>query len=230
MMEAMSYKIRLEILLEYVFQRLILCRQTERNLFQPLLSLLMLVILSPLFLLISGLIFLEDGASPFYYQTRVGKGNKLFSVLKFRSMKVNAESATGPTLSYIGDDRVTKIGRFLRALHLDELPQLVNVLKGDMDFIGPRPERPCFVNKYCEEIPSYAERSMVRPGITGLAQVMLPYGASAREKLDFDRFYIKYHNSIVLKMMVLFLTMLKMMQMPFFSEKMNKFINEAANG
>jgi lipopolysaccharide/colanic/teichoic acid biosynthesis glycosyltransferase len=190
----------------------------------------MLVILSPLFLLISGLIFLEDGASPFYYQTRVGKGNKLFSVLKFRSMKVNAESATGPTLSYIGDDRVTKIGRFLRALHLDELPQLVNVLKGDMDFIGPRPERPCFVNKYCEEIPSYAERSMVRPGITGLAQVMLPYGASAREKLDFDRFYIKYHNSIVLKVMVLFLTMLKMMQMPFFSEKMNKFINEAANG
>ena len=230
MMEAMSYKIRLEILLEYVFQRLIFCRQTERNLFQPLLSLLMLVILSPLFLLISGLIFLEDGASPFYYQTRVGKDNKLFSVLKFRSMKVNAESATGPTLSYIGDDRVTKIGRFLRALHLDELPQLVNVLKGDMDFIGPRPERPCFVNKYCEEIPSYAERSMVRPGITGLAQVMLPYGASAREKLDFDRFYIKYHNSIVLKMMVLFLTMLKMMQMPFFSEKMNKFINEAANG
>lgn len=230
MMKAMSYKNRLEILLEYVFRRLILCQRSEQNIFQPMLSLVMLLVLSPLFLILSALIYLEDGSFPFYQQVRVGQDRKLFSVIKFRSMKVNAEDTTGPMLSFAGDTRVTRIGKFIRALHLDELPQLLNVLRGDMNFIGPRPERPFFVNKYCSEISSYTERLKVKPGITGLAQVMLPYGASARDKLDFDRFYIKYRKSFSLKIMVLFLTLLKMIQMPFFSEKMNKFINEAANG
>lgn len=230
MMEAMLNKFRFENIMEYCFHRLVLSSKTEVNLFQPILALLMLLFLSPLFLLISILIFIQDGDLPFYTQSRVGKEGKIFSVIKFRSMKTNAEESTGPVLSCVGDTRVTFLGRILRSLHLDELPQLINVLKGDMNFIGPRPERPCFTKRFEIEIPKYSKRYRVRPGITGLSQVMLPYDAIAKEKIDFDLFYIKYRESIILNFVICLLTLLKMIQIPFFSHSMNRFIKEAANG
>jgi exopolysaccharide biosynthesis polyprenyl glycosylphosphotransferase len=136
---------------------------------------------------------LDDGGSIFYRQTRVGKNGRHFSVLKFRSMIENAET-DGAQWAKVGDNRVTRIGEFLRKSRIDELPQLFNVLKGDMALVGPRPERPEFVEKLMREIPGYDGRHVVRPGLTGWAQISYPYGASledARWKTRFDFYYIK---------------------------------------
>jgi lipopolysaccharide/colanic/teichoic acid biosynthesis glycosyltransferase len=136
-----------------------------------------------------------------YRQTRVGRNGSLFDVLKFRSMDQNAEADSGPVWAPVkADPRITGAGWLLRRTRLDELPQLWNVVKGEMSFVGPRPERPHFVEKLRKVIPYYDERHSVRPGITGWAQVKFPYGSTledAEEKLEYDLYYVK-HMSFLL--------------------------------
>ena len=152
----------------------------------------------PLWILFGLAIILEDGLPVFYLQERVGKGGKIFRGIKFRSMIKDAEKGTGPVQAVENDPRVTKVGRILRATAMDELPQLVNILKGDMSFVGPRALRPKEKEvrgnpdeKEIEKIPGFQERLAVRPGLTGLAQVYLPGEALRSEKFQYDLEYIK---------------------------------------
>jgi len=143
------------------------------------------------------LISREGGAPVIYRQERVGLRGKTFHLFKFRSMQHNAEKDGKPTWAAIGDKRITKLGRFLRRSRIDELPQLINVLRGEMSFVGPRPERPMFVAMLSEKIPFYAVRHSVKPGITGWAQVRYSYGATVEEsvtKLEYDLYYVKNHD------------------------------------
>ena len=168
-----------------------------------------LVLATPLMLLVALAVRLTSSGPVLYQQTRVGLHGRIFTVHKFRSMRVDAEAETGPVwASRHGDPRVTPVGRFLRRSRLDELPQLWNVLKGDMSFVGPRPERPEFVAELTKKIPFYGQRHVVRPGLTGWAQVCYTYGASvedALEKLQYDLFYIK-NLSIALDLFIILKT------------------------
>jgi sugar transferase (PEP-CTERM system associated) len=173
-------------------------RRVSERAFDLLASLILLVLAAPLMLLTMLAIKLEDGirAPVFYGQVRVGYANRNFRVLKFRSMRTDAEK-NGAVWARANDDRVTRVGRFTRKTRLDELPQLLNVLSGQMSFVGPRPERPEFVQKLAGSIPYYAERHAVKPGITGWAQLCYPYGASEKdaiEKLQYDLYYVKNHG------------------------------------
>jgi lipopolysaccharide/colanic/teichoic acid biosynthesis glycosyltransferase len=144
----------------------------------------------------------------FYRQKRVGQGGKVFYCYKFRTMRKDAEADTGATWAADDDPRITRVGKFLRSSRLDEIPQLWCVLKGDMSFVGPRPERPEFVEWLSREIPYYGVRHVVRPGITGWAQIGYKYGntvGDAREKLQYDLFYIK-NASVGLDLLILFQT------------------------
>jgi lipopolysaccharide/colanic/teichoic acid biosynthesis glycosyltransferase len=170
----------------------------------------LLLITWPLILLAGLAIKLEDGfmAPVFYRQKRVGYEGKLFQVIKFRSMRPDAERDGHARWAAQGDARITKVGGFIRKYRLDELPQLLNVLKGDMSFVGPRPERPEFVAELNERIPYYRERHSVKPGITGWAQLCYPYGSSehdATEKLQYDLYYVKNH-SLLFDLMILLQT------------------------
>jgi lipopolysaccharide/colanic/teichoic acid biosynthesis glycosyltransferase len=139
-------------------------------------------------------IVLESGFPVLFKQDRVGFEGRIFKILKFRSMVQDAE-ANGPRWATQGDARITRVGKILRQYRLDEIPQLVNVLKGDMSLVGPRPERPEFVRMLGEQIPYFVERQSVRPGITGWAQVKYQYAGSvegAKTKLEYDLFYIKH--------------------------------------
>jgi sugar transferase (PEP-CTERM system associated) len=149
---------------------------------------------APLMLLTAIAVWLESPGPILYRQVRVGENDRLFTLFKFRSMRSDAESGQ-PIWATNNDRRVTRVGRFIRLTRLDELPQLVNVLRGDMSFVGPRPERPYFVQQLAAEIPFYAERHAVKPGVTGWAQVKYRYGSSvedAMEKLRYDLYYIKH--------------------------------------
>jgi len=170
-------------------------------------SVLGLTILAPVGLMISIVIKLDSTGPILYSQERVGEDGKTFNLLKFRSMRVDAEG-NGPVWAKVDDKRVTRIGHVIRKLRLDEIPQMINVLKGDMSFIGPRPERPFFVDLLKKEIPFYIERHVVKPGITGWAQICYRYGASKEdsvEKLKYDLYYIK-HMSLLLDLVILFET------------------------
>ena len=164
-----------------------------------------LVLALPLMLLTAAAVRLESDGAVLYAQDRVGEHGRVFTLFKFRSMRADAERGT-PVWATDGDDRVTRIGRFLRLSRLDELPQLWNVLRGDMSFVGPRPERPFFVEQLAEVIPYYRQRHAVKPGVTGWAQVKYRYGSSiedAREKLRYDLYYIK-HLSIIFDLTIVF--------------------------
>ncbi len=159
-----------------------------------ILSSSMLLILTPFLMIVALIIKLDSKGTVFFSQERVGEKKKSYMVHKFRSMKIDAEKSSGPVWAQTDDDRVTRVGRFIRKWRIDEFPQLWNVLKGEMSFVGPRPERDYFVRELEEKIPYYAERFTVKPGLTGWAQVSYGYGASvadAAEKLNYDLFYIK---------------------------------------
>jgi lipopolysaccharide/colanic/teichoic acid biosynthesis glycosyltransferase len=162
----------------------------------------------PLFPLIMLAIRLDSKGPVFYTQTRVGKAGRVFKVVKFRTMRDDAEAASGPKWAGDNDPRVTRVGKFLRSSRLDEIPQLWCVLKGDMAFVGPRPERPEFIEWLSKEIPYYGVRHMVRPGLTGWAQVKYKYGSTVEDSLEkhqYDLFYIK-NASIGLDLLIMFLT------------------------
>ena len=170
-------------------------------------SLLLLAFALPLLLLVAFLIKVDSTGPVLYRQSRVGLHGRIFTMLKFRSMRVDAEVA-GPCWATDRDPRMTRIGAFIRATRLDEVPQLLNVLRGEMSLVGPRPERPHFVQQLAAIIPRYNERTHVLPGITGWAQINYPYGASvedARAKLAFDLFYIN-NRALLLDLRILLRT------------------------
>lgn len=177
---------------------------------EKILAAVMIVFLLPIFLITFIFIRLSMGKGVFFKQERVGKNGSLFIIYKFRTMINDAESLTGAILSSKNDPRVTSLGKILRASHVDELPQLINVLNGDMSFVGPRPERPEFVDQFQNEIEGYQSRHDVRPGITGLAQICLPYDATAKEKLQYDKYYINNRQSVLFNLIISCYTGLKM--------------------
>jgi exopolysaccharide biosynthesis polyprenyl glycosylphosphotransferase len=157
-------------------------------------SLALLVLTFPLLLIVALAIKLDSPGPVLYRQERVGQHHRRFHILKFRSMTVDAEKPGTAVWAKVGDTRVTRVGRFIRLTRIDEIPQAINILRGEMAFVGPRPERPAFVEQLIAAIPHYADRAAVRPGLTGWAQVKYPYGASiedARDKLSYDLWYIR---------------------------------------
>ena len=163
-------------------------------------ALILFILLIPVMVVIAIVIKCDSRGRIFYTQERVGKDGRKFTIMKFRTMVENAESLTGAVYAADNDPRITKIGRFLRKWRLDEIPQLVNVIKGDMGLIGPRPEREIFIREFEEKIPFYTQRLLVRPGLTGWAQVKFPYASSieqTEEKLQYDLYYIKNMSFIL---------------------------------
>ncbi|WP_232696485.1 sugar transferase [Brevibacillus daliensis] len=161
-----------------------------KRIFDVIISSLLLIMCSPVLFILYILIPLTSKGPAIYKQERTGLSNKTFQIYKLRSMLVHAEDRSGPVLATKNDPRITKIGKFLRSTRLDELPQLFNVVKGDMSLVGPRPERPFFVNQFNDSIKGYTYRANVKPGITGLAQIMGKYSSTAEEKLRFDLLYV----------------------------------------
>ena len=183
-------------------------RDTVKRLFDLLVSAAMLVVCLPIMALAALAIKLESSGPVLYRQERVGQGCRTFTILKFRSMCVDAEKDGKPRWAGQNDSRVTLTGRFIRRTRIDELPQIFNVFFGDMSFVGPRPERPYFVQDLTQKIPYYGVRHTVKPGITGWAQVRYAYGATdedAMHKLQYDLYYVKNH-SLFLDLMILFQT------------------------
>ncbi len=174
-----------------------------------------LSLLSLLLPLIAALLWIESPGPIFFHQARVGRGGKLFQMIKLRTMVPDAEQDTGPRWAVVDDPRVTRMGRLLRRTRLDELPQLFNVLRGEISLIGPRPERPEFVEALSQTIPFYQARHVVKPGITGWAQVRYHYGNSAEDaliKLQYDLYYI-HHQSLPLDVLILLRTIGKMLSL-----------------
>lgn len=185
-----------------------LVRTTVKRLFDVVCATVLLLLALPVMLITALLIVIESGGPILYLQERVGLHGRLFNVVKFRSMRTDAEKDGKPLWAAASDARVTRVGRMIRKWRIDELPQLFSVLGGDMSLVGPRPERPYFVDKLTQELPYYAVRQSVKPGVTGWAQVRYHYGASvedAAEKLQYDLYYVK-NNSLFLDLVVLFET------------------------
>jgi sugar transferase (PEP-CTERM system associated) len=181
---------------------------TLRNFVHRLLALIGLIVSFPIAILTACLIKAESRGPIFYRQERVGRNDTRFEVIKFRSMKHGAESDGKPVWAAINDDRVTLVGNVIRKLRIDEIPQFWNILKGEMRFVGPRPERPYFVEQLAKEIPFYEHRHLTAPGLTGWAQIKYPYGASvedARQKLEYDLYYIK-NQTLTLDLMIVLQT------------------------
>jgi sugar transferase (PEP-CTERM system associated) len=180
-------------------------RRVVKRAFDLVMATGLLVVATPVMLVTAIAISLESGRPIIFRQERVGLGGRTFSVLKFRSMRIDAEKDGVPRWACSSDARITAVGRFIRRTRIDELPQIVNVLRGEMSFVGPRPERPFFVAQLTQEVPFYGARHSVKPGVTGWAQVRYGYGASAEDamrKLEFDLFYVKNH-SLLLDLVIL---------------------------
>jgi sugar transferase (PEP-CTERM system associated) len=183
-------------------------RTTNKRLFDIVFGFILILVTWPIMLVTGILILIESGGPMLYLQERVGLNGRLFNVVKFRSMRNDAEKDGKPRWASATDDRVTRVGRVIRKLRIDELPQLFSVLGGSMSLVGPRPERPYFVDKLTQEIPYFGVRQSVKPGVTGWAQVRYQYGASiedAAEKLQYDLYYVKNH-SLFLDLIILFET------------------------
>jgi lipopolysaccharide/colanic/teichoic acid biosynthesis glycosyltransferase len=181
------------------------------------LALVLFALTSPVLVVLAMLVKVTSRGPAIYRQTRVGRHGKLFTIYKLRTMAHECERLSGVRWSPPGDSRVTLLGRVLRKTHLDELPQLWNVLRGDMSLVGPRPERPEFVPDLQTAIPHYADRLLVRPGVTGLAQVQLPADTdlgSVRRKLAYDLYYIR-HWSLALDVKLMLCTGFKLLSIPF---------------
>jgi len=179
-----------------------------KRVFDIVCSTLMIVLAAPIMLVTAVAIWFESHGPVLYRQERVGANGKSFNVVKFRSMRTDAEEDGKPRWATANDDRVTRIGKFIRKVRIDELPQLFTVLKGEMSLVGPRPERPYFVDELTREIPYYAVRHSVKPGVTGWAQVRYQYGATMEdsiEKLQYDLYYVKNHT-LFLDLVVMFET------------------------
>lgn len=171
-------------------------------------AIVLLAIFTPLMLVLSILIRLDSPGPAIYRQVRAGRDGRPFVMLKFRSMRTDAESLSGPQWAHLGDPRVTRLGGLLRRCRADELPQLINVLRGDMSLVGPRPERPHFVRQLAAALPDYDRRLAVRPGLTGWAQVNLPYGASVEDaamKLSYDLDYLA-RRSVLFDLFIMLIT------------------------
>ena len=179
-----------------------------KRVFDVTMSSALLLLAMPIMLVTALCIYLESGGPVLFRQERVGQGGCMFTLYKFRSMNNDAESGGIPHWARANDDRTTRVGRFIRKYRIDELPQIFNVLQGEMSFVGPRPERPFFVDQLMKQIPFYALRHSAKPGITGWAQVRFQYGASvddAIEKLQYDLYYVKNHG-LFLDLMILIST------------------------
>lgn len=179
--------------------------QGAKRLLDVLFATVFVVVLSPILLLAALAVLVTSGWPVFYSQERVGKNMKPFKVHKFRTMVRDAEKTTGPVLATDNDPRVTRVGRLLRLFRIDELPQLVNILVGDMSFVGPRPERGFFVSQFVAEIPGYRERFKVKPGATGMAQVNGSYATTPERKLKYDLIYM-YHQNLLMDLQIVFET------------------------
>jgi sugar transferase (PEP-CTERM system associated) len=182
-----------------------LARDVIKRVFDVVVATLLIVVTLPLLLVAMIAIVLDGGLPIFYTQERVGQGGRTFRIIKLRTMRRDAEADGKPRWAGVGDSRVTRVGAFLRKTRIDELPQLWNVLRGDMSFVGPRPERPFFVEKLTEQIPFYDVRHSVKPGVTGWAQVRYTYTATVEDgmvKLQYDLYYVKNH-SLFLDLMIL---------------------------
>jgi lipopolysaccharide/colanic/teichoic acid biosynthesis glycosyltransferase len=165
-----------------------------KNIVEYVIALGLFIVFSPIMIVAAILVKLTSAGPAFYSQTRMGRYGRHYTLYKLRSMRHNCEKTSGPCWSTAGDPRITPFGRFLRRSHIDELPQLLNVLRGEMSLVGPRPERPEFVCKLEEALPLYRTRLLVRPGVTGLAQVQLPPDTdleSVRKKLAYDVYYVQ---------------------------------------
>ena len=178
-----------------------------RNAVHRFVALIAALLSLPIVLLTAILIKLDSRGPVFYKQERVGENGRSFVLTKFRSMRVDAET-DGPVWASKRDERTTRVGRIIRKIRIDEIPQFWNILRGEMSFVGPRPERPHFVAQLAREIPYYEQRHLIAPGLTGWAQIKYPYGASiedSRQKLQYDLFYIKNH-SLFLDAIIMFET------------------------
>lgn len=183
------------VALSTIVEKQLYTRDRYKHTFDLILVISVHIFLFPVWLalwvLIPATIWLGDRGPVFYTQERVGRNGRRFKVVKFRTMIQNAEARTGPIWATDDDRRVTKVGRVLRKLRLDEMPQVINILRGEMSLVGPRPERPALVQEFSREVPGFSERLRVRPGVAGLAQVRGNYSTSPRYKLRYDNLYIK---------------------------------------
>jgi len=182
--------------------------QAAKRVFDLVMSCLLLICTAPLLALLALLIKLDSEGPVFYVQERTGRGGKPYRVHKLRTMHKDAEKVSGPVWAAHGDPRVTRLGAFLRTMRLDEIPQVFAVLRGDMSFVGPRPERPFFVQQIKQQIPFFGLREAVKPGITGWAQIRYSYGSTiedAKAKLEYDLYYVE-HKSLFLDLAICFHT------------------------
>lgn len=178
-------------------------RKVKRIVDLPI-SIFLLLLILPICLIVCLFIILESSGNPIYIQERVGLNERRFKIYKLRSMYIDAEK-NGHQWAGKNDQRITKVGRFIRRTRIDELPQIINIIRGEMSFIGPRPERPEFITEFLKDIPNFNNRLAVRPGITGWAQVNGGYELTPKEKLEYDIYYIQ-HESAKLDFIVLLKT------------------------